>query len=119
MLAAGLALGALSAFLGIGGGPVNVAVLCMLFTMDIKEAAAVSIFIILFSQLSKLASIALTTGPYDYGILLYMIPAGVAGGLIGPVLRRKLPHRAVEVIFTVVVAAIVLLNVFNIFKMNT
>ena len=120
VLAAGLVLGAFSAFLGIGGGPINVAVLCMLFSMDIKEAAAGSIFIILFSQLSKLAFIALTTGfgTYDYGILLYMIPAGVAGGLIGPVLRRKLSHEAIDVIFVVIVAAIVLLNVFNIIKVN-
>lgn len=118
---AGILLGALSAYLGIGGGPINVAVLCMFFSMDIKEAAAGSIFIILFSQLAKLVSIALTTGfgPYDYGILLYMIPAGVAGGLIGPVLRRKLSHRTVENIFNMVVAAIVLLNVFNIIVLNT
>lgn len=67
VLFAGLVLGALSAFLGIGGGPVNVAMLCMLFSIDIKEAAAGSIFIILFSQFAKLVSIALTTGfgPYD------------------------------------------------------
>lgn len=120
VLTAGLVLGAFSAFLGIGGGPINVAVLCMLFSVDIKEAAAGSVFIILFSQLAKLAAIALTTGfgPYDYSILWYMIPAGVAGGLIGPVLRRKLSHGAIEIIFFVIVGAIVLLNVFNIVKVN-
>ena len=88
----GISLGALSAYLGIGGGPINVTVLCMFFAMAIMEAAAGSIFIILFSQLSKPVSIVLTTGfgPHDYTILLYMIPAGIAGGFIGPMLRRKL-----------------------------
>jgi len=118
VLIAGLVLGALSAFLGIGGGPINVALLCMLFSMDIKEAAAGSIFIILFSQLAKLASMALTTGfgPYDYSVLWYMIPAGIAGGLIGPVFCRKLPHRFIEIIFSMIVGVVVLLNVFNIIK---
>lgn len=120
ILVTGVVLGALSAYLGIGGGPINVAVLCMFFGMDIKEAAAGSIFIILFSQAAKLVSIALTTGfgPYDYGILLYMIPAGVAGGLIGPWLRKKLSNKLIEVIFTFVAAAIVLVNVFNIIRLN-
>lgn len=120
VLAVGLVLGTLSAFLGIGGGPINVSLLCMLFSMDIKEAAAGSIFIILFSQFAKLVSIALTTGfgPYDYSVLWCMIPVGVAGGLIGPVFRRKLSHKAIEIIFTVIVAAIVLLNVFNVIKVN-
>lgn len=120
ILLIGSMLGALSAFLGIGGGPINVAVLCMFFAMDIKEAAAGSIFIILFSQLAKLVSIAVTTGfgPHDYSILWLMIPAGVVGGLIGPILRRKLSHKAIEVIFTTVVVLIVLLNVFNIFTLN-
>lgn len=70
-LMTGVLLGAVSAYLGIGGGPFNVAVLCMFFAMDIKEAAAGSIFIILFSQLSNLISIAVVGGfgSYDYGIL--------------------------------------------------
>lgn len=120
VLIMGILLGSLSAYLGIGGGPINVAVLCMFFAMDIKEAAAGSIFIILFSQLAKLISIALTTGfgPTNYSVLLYMVPAGIAGGLIGPILRKKLSNKAVEIIFTAVVAAIVLLNVFNIIKLN-
>lgn len=117
----GVLLGGLASFLGIGGGPINVAVLCMFFDMDIKEAAAGSIFIILFSQAAKLISIALTTGfgPYDYSILWYMIPAGVAGGVIGPALKNKLSHRAIEIVFKVAVIAVVIVNVYNIIRLNT
>jgi uncharacterized membrane protein YfcA len=47
-LAAGVALGIFSAFLGIGGGPINVALLMFLFGMDIKKAAVYSLVTILF-----------------------------------------------------------------------
>ena len=116
ILLMGVLLGGLASFLGIGGGPINVAVLCMFFAMDIKEAAAGSIFIILCSQTAKLISIALTTGfgPHDYSILWYMIPAGVAGGFVGPMLKNKLSHHRIEIIFKAAVIAIVLLNVYNI-----
>ena len=46
----GLVLGLLSAFLGIGGGPINLAVLYYFFSMDTKTAALNSLYIILFSQ---------------------------------------------------------------------
>ena len=120
ILMSGFVLGMVSTYLGIGGGPFNVAVLCMFFAMDIKEAAAGSIFIILFSQAVKLVSIALSTGfgPYDYGILWYMIPAGVAGGLLGPIVKTKMTHYTVEIVFKAVVIAIVLLNVYNIVHLN-
>jgi len=47
-------LGMFSAFLGIGGGPINVAVLCILFGFDLRNSARISVFIILFSQISGL-----------------------------------------------------------------
>lgn len=120
ILLMGILLGGLASYLGIGGGPINVAVLCMFFAMDIKEAAAGSIFIILFSQAAKLVSIALTTGfgPYDYSILWYMIPAGVVGGVVGPMLKNKLTHHVIEIIFKVVVIFCVLLNVYNIIRLS-
>jgi len=116
----GILLGGLASFLGIGGGPINVAVLCMFFAMDIKEAAAGSIFIILFSQSIKLISIAVSTGfgPYDYSILWYMIPAGVAGGVIGPMLKNKLSHHVIEIVFKAVVIACILLNIYNILRLS-
>ena len=51
----GIFLGGISSFLGIGGGPVNVAVLFFFFSMDAKTAARNSIYIILFSQILNLA----------------------------------------------------------------
>ena len=53
-VAIGVALGVISSFLGIGGGPFNVAVLFFFFAMDAKEAAKNSLYVILFSQTASL-----------------------------------------------------------------
>ena len=48
----GVFLGVISSFLGIGGGTSNVAVLFFFFSMEAKEAAKNSLYIIIFSQIS-------------------------------------------------------------------
>ncbi len=113
----GLVLGTLSAFLGIGGGPINVAVLCMLFAMDTKDAVAGSIFIILFSQIAKLTAISTTIGfgAYDYSVLWYMVPGGILGGLIGSWIKHKVEDKHVDMVFRIVVVGVILLNIYNIF----
>ena len=52
--AIGLCLGVCSSFLGIGGGPMNLAVLYYFFSMSTKQAAVNSILIILLSQIASL-----------------------------------------------------------------
>lgn len=49
----GLLLGVLGSFLGIGGGPFNVAVLSYYFSMPAKKATQNSLFIVLLSQLTS------------------------------------------------------------------
>lgn len=112
----GLLLGGLSAFLGIGGGPINVAFLCILFSMNIKEAAVGSIFIILLAQFSKLMTVTFTTGfgNYDYSFLFFMVPAAILGGLIGASLNKKLKSETIHVLFQFMLVAIVALNIYNI-----
>lgn len=46
--------GSISVFLGIGGGPLNVSLLILLFSYDMKKATIYSIATIFFSQISKL-----------------------------------------------------------------
>ncbi len=81
----GLILGFLASLLGIGGGPINVSLLMLLFSISIKDATVYSICTILFSQFAKLLTIALTTGfsRYDLTILWFVIPAAIIGGLLG------------------------------------
>ncbi|MFB1081581.1 sulfite exporter TauE/SafE family protein [Jeotgalibacillus sp. JSM ZJ347] len=119
MFAVGFLLGFLSAFLGIGGGPLNVAVLCLLFSMSVKNAGINSIFIIFFSQLSALLLIAFTSGfeEYDLSMLFYMILGGILGGIIGSNIVIKLSETKVEKIFNFSVLFIIFINLYNIVKL--
>ena len=111
----GFILGVIAAFLGIGGGPINVVILVIIFGMDNKEAAVYSIFIILFSQFSKIFSTAVTMGfsSYDLQALWVMIPAGIAGGLIGSKLNKLLDTFTIARVFNIVVFLLIILNLFN------
>lgn len=51
----GMVLGTMSAFLGIGGGPINLVVLYYFFSMETKAAAQNSLYIIMISQLVSVA----------------------------------------------------------------
>ncbi len=92
----------------------------MFFAMDIKRAATGSIFIILFAQLTKIITIAATTGfgAYDYTMLYVMIPGGVMGGFLGAWLKHKLKHSHIETLFVTVVIGVILLNIYNIVMLN-
>ena len=77
----GIVLGILSSFLGIGGGPINLVVLFYFFSMETKQAAMYSIYVIMFSQISSLLSTLLkgNTPPFEPQILILMIACGVLG----------------------------------------
>lgn len=94
----GLALGLISAFLGLGGGPLNVAVLFFFFSMDAKTAAKNSLYIIVFSQLTSLVT-SLVTGTvpeFKWSILLLMIAGGVGGAFLGAAVTKRIKNKGVE-----------------------
>lgn len=114
----GCFLGILSAFLGIGGGPLNLIVLFYLFSMDTKEAALYSIYIILFSQAASLFySIYAGNVPhFSAGILALMIGCGISGGLAGSAASKHMSPKAVDRIFIGLMGVMILINMFNIFR---
>ena len=113
----GLVLGFAASFLGIGGGPVNVAVLTLFFSLNVKESAVYSVAIIFFSQLSKLATIFATNGiePYSnqWKTLLFILPAAILGGIIGSKFNRKFDDKIIRKVFTVAMILLALLNIYN------
>ena len=115
ILIVGFGLGMLSSFLGIGGGPLNIAILAWLFSMNTRDATINSIFIIFFSQLSSLLIIASTTGysSFDLSMLSYMLIGGVVGGFIGTSFSQKLTDRKIENIFYFTLTGIFLINIYN------
>lgn len=115
----GLLLGSIASFLSIGGGPINVCVLALFFSMDTKEAAVNSIITILFSQGSKLITIITTQrlSGFDLTMLPYMVIGGIVGGMIGSKLNKKFNSVAILKVFNIVVLALILLNIYNIISM--
>lgn len=112
---AGLILGVVSAFLGIGGGPLNMALLFFFFSMEAKEAAKNSIFIILFSQTASLVS-ALVQGnvpEFVWYQLALMAAGGVGGALAGAAAGRRMDNRAVERLLMGLMVVIIGINVYN------
>lgn len=108
-------LGFLASLLGIGGGPINVSVLMLLFSFPIKKATSYSICTIFFSQLAKLITIAFGSGflAYDLSMLFFIIPAAILGGLIGAKLSTVLPSKRVTLIFQSVLLLVLGINLFN------
>ena len=100
-LLVGVFLGVCSSFLGIGGGPINVALIIYLFSFDTKTATVCSLVTILFAQISKLTTVALTTGfgVFDLSIAPVMIVGAIAGGFIGASLNKKCSEAAVAKAF--------------------
>lgn len=114
----GVFLGICSSFLGIGGGPINVALIIYLFSFDTKTATVCSLVTILFAQISKLTTVALTTGfgVFDLSIAPVMIVGAIAGGFIGASLNKKCSEAAVEKAFNAVQLLVLAISIFNIVR---
>lgn len=118
-LLAGIFLGICSSFLGIGGGPINVALLIFLFSFDTKTATVCSIFTILFAQFSKISSVLLSPGglfAYDLSMLFPMAVGAVAGGFFGSKCNIELQERTIDWMFNGVQVLVFGLCIFNIVR---
>lgn len=114
----GAALGIMSSFLGIGGGPINLVVLFYFYSMGTKDAAQNSLYIILFSQAtSTLRSIA-TGGAIGINplLILGMVVCGILGGAFGRSVNKKIDDARVDKLFIGLMAVIILINIYNIAK---
>lgn len=114
----GLALGMVSSFLGIGGGPINLTVLFFFFSMDTKKAAANSLYIIMFSQLASFLQTVIsgTIPSVDLLILALMVIAGAFGGIIGSRINKKISAHTVDRLFIGLMIVIVGINIYNLIK---
>lgn len=117
-LLVGVFLGFCSSFLGVGGGPINVALIIFLFSYSTKTATICSIVIILFAQVSKLVTNAFTTGfaDFDLSVLPLMVLGAIMGGFIGAELNKKLSEKHVENAFMCVQIFVLAITVLNIVK---
>ncbi len=116
--ALGAGLGLLSAFLGIGGGPLNLAALSFFLSMDNKRASLHSIYIILFSQAASLlmtfAQRAVPDVPHQ--LLLTSILGGVSGALIGSALVAKMTNKTVGYLYWAILAFVLIMALLNLHR---
>ena len=116
LLVVGLCMGTLSAFLGIGGGPINLLAIYLVLRLDAKQAAVYSVAVILCSQFTMVCLTTFTGGyaGLDMRPLFVMIPSALAGGLIGPMFHKKWELAQFEKNFNYLMWALIILNIYNI-----
>ena len=111
----GMALGIMSSFLGIGGGPINLVVLGYFFSMQTKTAAQNSLYIILFSQITSLLTtvVAGNVPEFEPLTLVLMVAGGIGGGMIGRFFSRRMDDRMVDKLFIGLMVVIMAICVWN------
>ena len=116
----GLTLGTLSAFLGIGGGPINLMVLSFFFSMDSKNAAIHSLFIIVVSQAVSLGVMAAsgTIPAFEPVQLALMIVGGAGGAVLGSHLMKKMSFQGVDGVFLFMLAFTAVTCVISIIRFS-
>ncbi len=111
----GVALGMMSSFLGIGGGPINLVVLYYFFSMTTKIAAQNSLYIILVSQTtSTLTTLFTKTTPsFEWSWLILMVLGGIGGGIVGRQINKQINNRQVENLFAGLMFIIIGISCYN------
>jgi uncharacterized membrane protein YfcA len=116
----GIGLGILSAFLGIGGGPLEIPVISFFLGMDTKTTSLHSTYIIFISQLFNFITTAVTdTIPsFPLPFIMVMIAGGIGGGLIGSQLLLHMKNRHVDMAFRFFLAVVIFICVWNTIKFS-
>lgn len=118
LLGIGGLLGAISSFLGVGGGPFNKPVLSYFLGFAAKSATVSSLCIIFFSQAANVSHIAFSTGfaGYDLTMLPYMMAGAVIGGFAGGSIVNYLRPKVYDRLFLYVILFIMAVNIFNLVR---
>lgn len=114
----GFLAGACWSFLGIGGGPFNLAILVFFFSMESKPAAQPSLFIITFSQTASLV-FTLATGrvpAFSPVVLIGMAAMAVLGSVVGRRLLRHMDSSAVDRLYIFALVLIMVICAYNLVR---
>lgn len=114
----GVLLGVISSFLGVGGGTSNVAVLFFFFSMDAKQAAKNSLYIIVFSQISSILSAVMTNSVpgFQWVHLISMMCGGVLSAFVGAAITKRIDNRGVEKVLRILLLIIIAIDCYNVVK---
>jgi hypothetical protein len=101
-LAIGVAVGALTGVLGVGGGFLVVPALVLLVGMPVHRAVGTSLLVVTVN--SAVGLIARADAPLDWAVVLPLSMGGVLGALAGSRWASRLPaHRLQQVLTAVLV----------------
>lgn len=116
-LSVGILLGMMSAFLGIGGGGINIIIFYYFYSMTTKDAACYSLYVIFFSQVLNIArTIQSNTVPeVKLLTLILMFVGGIAGGILGRFINRKVEEKTAARLFLCAMGLVILVNIYNIY----
>ena len=112
----GVFLGAISIFLAIGGGPLNVSLLVICFCFTLRDSAIYSIASIFFSQLSKIYTIVMANdySRYDLGLVPWLAVIAIIGGYIGTTLSQRLSIKMLAILYNVFMIMLAVLTLFSV-----
>lgn len=103
--AAGIVVGVLTGFFGVGGGFLIVPALALVLGMPMALAVGTSLVIIAINSVSGLAA-HLGTGGFNAEVAFLFIAGGLIGGLLGGRMAGQVDERALSRGFAVLVAAV-------------
>jgi uncharacterized membrane protein YfcA len=106
VLVAGLAVGVLTGFFGVGGGFVIVPVLTLWFETPFRRAVATSLVIITLTGAAALATHLVAGSRPDLVITAELAGATAIGALLGTTVGERLPQRVLRRGFAVLVTAV-------------
>lgn len=115
---AGLIVGLLTGFFGVGGGFVIVPVLTLLMDVGFRRAVATSLVIITLTGLVALASHLAAGATLNPDVTAALaLPTG-AGAFAGTLISRRVPQVALGRLFAVVVGSVACLLLFDVLLLS-
>jgi uncharacterized membrane protein YfcA len=113
-LTAGLAVGVLTGFFGVGGGFMIVPVLTLLLGAGLRPAVATSLVIITLTGTAALVSHLIAGARLDAGVTLALAGPTAIGAVAGGLIGGRVPQAALGRVFAAVVAAVALFLVVDV-----
>lgn len=98
ILAAGLAVGFLTGFFGVGGGFVIVPVLVLLLGLPMQDAVGTSLLIIAMNSATSLAA-RVGVADFDWSVIVPFTLAAMAATIAGKHVADRLPARRLQLAF--------------------
>jgi hypothetical protein len=108
VMGAGLAVGALTGFFGVGGGFMIVPVLALGLGLAFRRAVATSLVIITFTGVVALTTHLLAGARPHFAVTAVLAASTVVGALLGTAVADRLPQKALARSFAIVVALLAL-----------